>query len=203
MSSTISNFIKPYPPPPYEYLATTVNTQTNTNAATPDIDERYIPYGTGLVSHGRDGWLHYKMSFLSSDSTGFWMKDTVGITPVKHLIQISFGISRSRQDTNEPDCYFTCKLQPRKSTISRDRIANLCANIARLTRIHRGSLPEYCECTFNDLRDGARCVKGGRWAYRLYNWLAALQVGRLMRKHDEMCRCMCFDTPLTNSGLPL
>jgi hypothetical protein len=204
MSSTTSSSSEFDPPPPYEQFATPVNTQINTGLGTPDKDECYIPNETGLVSHGRDGWLHYKMSPLSSFNTRFWMK-YIRSTSFGELIQMHFGISRYRKDTDEPDCYFTCNLQPRTCTYTIDKndIANLCSNIARLARIHRGSLPEYCECTFNDLRDGVRCDKGDRWVYRLYNWLAAWQVARLMRKHDEMCRCMCFDTYLTNSGLSL
>jgi hypothetical protein len=167
MSSTTSKSTDPDPPPYYEQLATTVNTQINTDLGTPDRDKRYISNETSLLSHGRDGWLHYKMSPLSSFNSRFWMK-YIRSTSFGELIQMHFGISRYRKDTDEPDCYFTCNLQPRTCTIGKNDIANLCSNIARLARIHRGSFPEYCECTFNDLRDGVRCDKGGHPNYEYY-----------------------------------
>jgi hypothetical protein len=107
-----------------------------------------------------------------------------------------FKFPLASKDTDEPDCNFTCYLQPRSSTTSKHRIAGLCWNITRLARAHRGSPSEYCECTFRDLRDGVKCEKGGRWYCRLHTWLAAKQVRRWMRWHDEWCRCSCFDTYL-------
>jgi hypothetical protein len=196
MSSTTSNPSELDPPPPYEQTA---STQTNTDATTPNRDERYFPCSTGLVSHGLNGWPHYKHCPLC---TGFWVKKTKD-TPFNDLLQISFGLSRYRKDTDEPDCNFTCYLQPRSSTTSKHRIAGLCWNITRLARTHRGSPSEYCECRFKDLRDGVKCEKGGRWYCRLYTWAAAKQVRRWMRWHDEWCRCSCFDTYLTTSGLSL
>jgi hypothetical protein len=182
MSSMTSNASELDPPPPYEQTA---STQTNTDATTSNRDERYFPCSTGLVSHGLNGWSHYKYYTFND------------------LHQISFGMSKYRKDTDEPDCNFTCNLQPRSSTTSKHRIASLCWNITRMARDHRGSPSEYCECTFKDLRDGVKCEKGGRWYCRLYTWAAAKQVRRWMRWHDEWCRCSCFDTYLTNNGLPL
>jgi hypothetical protein len=193
------------PPPPYEELATTASIEDNNDAATSNEDKCHVSNEWNPVSRGRDRWLYYRKTPLS---TGFWFKSIldmpsmVSAAACDKLAKIDFGISRHLKDS-EPDCVFTCHLLPRTPTIQKHVIGNLCANIARVARSHRGNLEEYCECTFKDLRDGVKCHKGGRWAYRLSHWHAAWVVRRWMRRHDNMCRCGCFDTYLTNSGLPL
>jgi hypothetical protein len=193
------------PPPPYEELATTASIEDNEDAATSNEDKSHVSDKWDASSYVGGRWVYHQKSSLS---TGFWYKSFLIIPSMAtsatwdELAKIRYGISRSQKDT-EPDCFFTCHLLPRTPTIEKIAIGNLCAHIANLARCHRGNLEEYCECTFKDLRDGAKCHKGGSWIFGLWSWFQAWMVRRWMRRHDNMCRCGCFDTYLTNSGLPL
>lgn len=192
-------------PPPYEQLVTTASTNTKTGTAILTEDEHHISNRTNPSSLRKAEWSYYQHP---PNSNGFWIKairdaPSLRLPSPSELVQIHFGISRRREDTNGPDCFFTCNLLPRTSTTRVTEIANVCAKIARATRGHRGWAPNYCECTFRDLRDGVRCGKGGQWHYRLLYSTSAWKARRWMRQHDELCCCMCFDTHLPGSGSPL
>ncbi|KEQ78014.1 hypothetical protein M436DRAFT_59955 [Aureobasidium namibiae CBS 147.97] len=155
---------------------------------------------------GKDGWLYTKDTAQST--TGFWCK-TIRNDPTKlsrsfnDIILLHCGISEYGEEGGEPDCTFTCGLLPRNSTIDKQSIANLCGGIAWGARTHRGLDLEYCECTFQDLRRGVRCDKGGRWFYRFLDRFMAWKVRRWMERHDKLCGCNCFDTPVSSGDLPL
>jgi len=164
------------PPPPYEKICNEWNP---------------------LVA-GQDGWLYTKDTPQST--IGFWCK-TIRIDRTKHprsfndIVNLHCGISEHAEEGGEPDCTFTCGLLPRNPTINKQDIATLCGGIAWTARRHRSFGLEYCQCTFRDLRDGVKCDKGF-WVLGLIDRFVCWKLRGFMRKHDEMCGCECFDTPL-------
>lgn len=178
--------------------------RTFTNSSKCDPPPSYEQIWDESISFGRNGWRYLQRTPLS---TGFWAKNIrsdPSVYPASYndVAGIQCGISRYGVEAGEPDSTFTCGLLPRTSTIEKLDIANLCGRIAWEAREHRGLDPEYCECTFQDLRRGVRCYKGGRWECKLMDRFAAWQVRRHMKRHDGMCGCNCFDTPTSSSGLP-
>jgi len=179
--------------------------QTATNPSELDPPPPYERIWDESISVGRNGWLYIKETPMD---TGFWTKNVSSdpsARPASYndIARIQCGISRYGVETGEPECIFMCSLLPRTSKIQKESIANLCGGIAWGARTHRGLSPEYCECTFQDLRRGVRCDKGGRWFFRFLDRFMAWKVRRWMERHDKICGCNCFDTPVSSGGLPL
>lgn len=144
------------------------------------------------------GWKHIEHP---SPVCHFWLKQVRD--PISSsLLQVHYGISRSPRDPNGPDCFFNCNLVPRTPTTKKEDIAMLCVKIASMARGHRGYPGEYCDYTFLDLKKGKKCVKSGRWSFRLFCWVDALLVRRYMRQHDGLCCCQCFHIRALDPELP-
>ncbi|KEQ61653.1 uncharacterized protein M437DRAFT_51718 [Aureobasidium melanogenum CBS 110374] len=144
------------------------------------------------------GWKHFEHP---SPTGHFWSKSVRDANSSSPL-QIHYGISKRQRDPNGPNCFFNCNLLPRTSDISKEDIAILCCSVASFARGHRGSSQGYCNCTFLDLKQGNKCVKSGRWAFRLLCWVDAMLVRRYVRQHDSLCSCRCFDVRVLGSDLP-
>ena len=102
-----------------------------------------------------------------------------------------YGISE-RQSDGRPEFFFTCKMSPRKGK-NEQIIRELCMGIASIMRGHRSTNYNRCACNFETWRKPGG--PGGcrvSW-YHLNKRITRNMIDFLMRSHDEVCSCGCFD----------
>jgi hypothetical protein len=102
-----------------------------------------------------------------------------------------YGVSE-RQSDGRPDFFFTCKMKPRKRR-NEQIIREVCMEITSVMRGHRSTNYHRCACNFQTWRKPGG--PGGcrvSW-YHLNKRITRNMIDFLMRSHDEVCSCGCFD----------
>jgi hypothetical protein len=151
------------------------------------IDRQVVNRGLETPEDGRvyQPWESASMKFSSIDT--YWTR------MVKNGDEIwqQYGISE-RQSDGQPEFFFTCKMNPRKGK-NEQIIREVCMGIASIMRGHRSTNYNRCACNFQTWRrpggpGGCRVS----W-YHLNKRMTRHMIDFLMRSHDEVCSCGCFD----------
>ncbi|THW85198.1 hypothetical protein D6D15_08236 [Aureobasidium pullulans] len=103
-----------------------------------------------------------------------------------------FACGVSSDGDEQPTTTFTCNLIPRDRSIEIQEIADLCLAIASALVLHH---EEYkCRCDFDVLCRGKTTQQTRRLCYAAK--FTAEDVRVRMEKHNQLCRCECFDNML-------
>ena len=103
-----------------------------------------------------------------------------------------FACGVSNDGDEQPTTTFTCNLIPRDRSIEIEEIADLCLAIASALVLHH---EEYkCRCDFDVLCRGKTTQQTRRLCYAAK--FTAEEVRVRMEKHNQLCRCKCFDNML-------